>query len=96
MNQLTGAGIAKRKDIYNEITDFVINHLESGNVIWRKGWNSLGLPRNIITNHNYRGWNLFYLNFISLFHNYKTPYFITYKQAEEKGAVLPKKIHCAK
>src|SRR5688500_14003731 len=72
MKQLTSAGIAKRKDIYKEITDFVINHLESGNVIWRKGWNSLGLPKNIITNHQYRGWNLYYLNFISLFYNYKT------------------------
>jgi antirestriction protein ArdC len=91
MDQLTSAGIAKRKDIYKEITDFVINHLESGNVIWRKGWNSLGLPRNIITDYKYRGWNLYYLNFIIVLQNYKTPYFLTYKQTQEKGAHIRKR-----
>src|SRR4051812_24089730 len=88
MNQLTNRPIGNRKDIYKQITEVVITHLESGNVVWKKGWNSLGLPKNAITNHQYRGWNAFYLNFITVIHNYKIPYFLTYRQAVEKGGYI--------
>ncbi len=73
------------KDTYQKITDYVIEQLEKGEIIWRKGWNRLGLPKNIITGHCYKGWNVFLLNFVTMFHSYKTPYFITYKQALEAG-----------
>jgi antirestriction protein ArdC len=75
-------------DTYQRITDFVVEHLEKGNVIWQKGWNTLGLPKNIITGRHYQGWNIFLLNFITLYHGYKTPYFITYKQAMSAGGTV--------
>jgi antirestriction protein ArdC len=68
-------------DTYQRITDYVIEQLEKGYVVWEKGWNTLGLPKNIVTGHHYKGWNVFLLNFITMYHAYKTPYFITYKQA---------------
>lgn len=78
----------KNTDTYQRITDFVIQQLEKGNVIWQQGWNSLGLPKNIITNHIYQGWNVFLLNFITLYYKFKTPYFLTYVQAMQAGGTI--------
>lgn len=75
-------------DTYQRITDFVIEQLEKGKVIWQQGWNSFGLPKNIISGRVYNGWNVFLLNFITLSHEYKTPYFITYKQAMDAGGTI--------
>lgn len=74
-----------KKDVYQEVTQQVISALEQGHIIWKQGWNNLGLPKNIAAGNQYRGWNLFYLNFITLYKGYKTPYFITYKQAQDLG-----------
>ena len=75
-------------DTYQRITDSVINQLEIGEIVWQKGWNILGLPKNIATNHHYKGWNIFFLNFVTSFYKYKTPYFITYKQTLDKGGTI--------
>lgn len=75
-------------DTYQKITDFVIEQLGKGQVIWQKGWNALGLPKNIITRHHYKGWNTFLLNFITMYKEYKSPYFITYKQAMDMGGTI--------
>ena len=75
-------------DAYQRITGYVISQLENGEIVWQKGWNSLGLPKNIATNHQYRGWNIFFLNFVTSFFKYKTPYFLTYKQALDKGGKI--------
>lgn len=75
-------------DTYQEVTDAVIKALEEGTVIWQCPWNQVGLPKNITTNVNYRGWNLFLLNFHSMIKGYATPYYITYKQAQQlKGSI---------
>lgn len=75
-------------DTYKRITDFVIEQLEHGEVIWRKGWNELGLPQNIVSGNQYKGWNSFLLNFITMHKGFKTPYFITYKQAMSAGGTI--------
>lgn len=74
-----------KRDVYQEVTQQVICALEQGQIIWKQGWSKLGLPKNIAAGNHYRGWNLFYLNFIALYKGYKTPYFITYKQALDLG-----------
>ncbi|WP_374950255.1 ArdC-like ssDNA-binding domain-containing protein [Mucilaginibacter sp.] len=75
-------------DTYQEVTDAVIKALEEGTVIWQCPWNQVGLPKNITTNINYRGWNLFLLNFHSSIKGYPTPYYLTYKQANDlKGSI---------
>jgi antirestriction protein ArdC len=34
---------AMYKDIYQTLTDYVLQTLEKGEVIWQRGWNTLGL-----------------------------------------------------
>jgi len=70
------------KDIYQQVTDAVIESLENGNIIWRQSWNSLGLPKNITTNKQYRGWNVFWLNFHTQIKGYQTPFYLTFNQAK--------------
>lgn len=77
-------------DVYSQVTNFVMEQLEKGIIIWRKGWNSKGFPKNIITGQPYRGWNVFFLNFITLFKGYATPYFLTFNQAQTKGGHIRK------
>ncbi|MET3980418.1 antirestriction protein ArdC [Mucilaginibacter sp. UYP25] len=77
-------------DTYQEVTDAVIKALEEGTIIWQCPWNQVGLPKNITTNVNYRGWNLFLLNFHSMIKGYPTPYYITYKQAQKLGGIIKK------
>ncbi|HUN01240.1 MAG TPA: zincin-like metallopeptidase domain-containing protein [Niabella sp.] len=80
----------KVNDVYSQVTNFVLEQLEKGMIVWRKGWNSKGLPKNIITGKPYRGWNTLYLNFITLIKEYASPYFLTFKQAQAKGGRIRK------
>jgi antirestriction protein ArdC len=48
------------KDTYQEVTDTVIKALEEGTVIWQSSWNDAGLPKNITTGINYRGWIVYW------------------------------------
>lgn len=74
-----------KRDVYQEVTQQVISALEQGHIIWKQGCNNIGLPKNVAAGNHYRGWNLFDLNFIALYKGYKTPYFLTYKQAQNLG-----------
>lgn len=76
------------KDIYQQVTDVVIESLEQGNVVWRQTWNSFGLPKNITTGKPCRGWNVFWLNFHTMIKGYSTPYYLTFHQAQGlKGTI---------
>lgn len=88
MKHQIGKANGEIKDTYQRITDYVIEQLENGEIIWQKKWNCAGLPKNIITGHIYMGWNVFFLNFITQLCNYKTPYFLTYKQAMDAGGLI--------
>jgi len=78
------------RDVHQRITDFVLAKLEAGEIIWRKGWNSCGMPKNYFTGRHYQGWNMFLLNFITVERSYHTPFFITYKQAQAMGGTIRK------
>jgi antirestriction protein ArdC len=78
------------KDIYSQITETVLDALEQGNIIWHKPWNSYGLPKNYTTSRQYRGWNVFWLNFITSYKQYSTPYFLTFNQAQKIGGKIKK------
>jgi antirestriction protein ArdC len=78
------------KDTYQEVTDAVIKALEEGTVIWQCSWNHVGLPKNITTGIEYRGWNIFWLNFHTMLNGYATPYYLTYKQAQALGGNIRK------
>lgn len=81
------------KDVYAEVTSYVIQALEQGTVIWQKPWHDVGLPQNITTKTAYRGWNAFLLNFVCLYKHYSLPYFITYRQAQMLGGTVKRGEH---
>lgn len=77
-------------ELADQVTNEVIAQLEQGKVFWKKPWTSYGLPKNYKSGRQYEGFNAFFLNYITDKKNYKTPYFITYKQAQELGGNVRK------
>lgn len=76
------------KDVYQQTTDLVIESLEKGDIIWQQSWSKVGLPKNITTGKEYRGWNVFWLNFHTMINGYKTPFYLTFNQAKAlKGSI---------
>lgn len=74
-------------DIYQMVTDRIAAQLEQGKVPWHKPWNvKVGMPKNLITGKEYQGVNLVLLGS----QNYDNPYWLSYKQATEKGANIRK------
>jgi len=66
-------------DVYQIITDKIINLLENGVVPWRRPWTSTGMPRNLVSKKPYRGVNVFLLSASK----YTSPFWLTYRQANE-------------
>lgn len=69
-------------DMYQVVTDRIIERLESGELSWRKTWSSYGLARNYQSKKAYKGINMLIMNF---FVSHEIPYYLTYKQAQEMG-----------
>jgi antirestriction protein ArdC len=77
------------RDFRQEVTDRIISMLEKGVAPWQKPWSpseaSLAMPRNPITDRNYRGGNAVHLMATALQRGYDDPRWMTYKQASEHG-----------
>lgn len=72
---------------YEIITDRILDMLDSGTVPWRKPWTATGgLPRNLVSGKPYRGINVF----LTLASDYASPYWLTYKQAKDRGGQVRK------
>src|SRR5579864_3330276 len=70
------------QSVYEVITNRIIAQLESGVAPWHKPWKARGkngLPRNLVTQHEYRGINVWIL----LSSGYASPYWLTFRQARE-------------
>src|SRR5437868_14623623 len=67
-------------NIYEIITEKIIEQLEKGVVPWRKPWKTIS-PQNLVSKKEYRGINSILLN-CSPFQN---PYFLTFNQARSLG-----------
>jgi antirestriction protein ArdC len=71
-------------NIYEKITNIIINKLEQGIVPWQQPWTSAWPPRNLVTKKPYRGINLLLLSD----RKYELPYFLTFRQVKRlKGSV---------
>ena len=68
-------------DIYKQVTARIIELLETGMIPWQKPWVSSNGPMNLVSKKPYRGINSFLLNCSP----YGSPYWMTYRQAAEKG-----------
>ena len=76
------------KNVYEIITQKVIEKIEAGGLApWQKPWQSANhRPANLITKKPYKGINAFLL----ALNEYESPYYLTYKQAKEKGGSVKK------
>lgn len=78
-----------KSDVYQIITDRIISLLEKGVAPWRKPWNTAGLdngPANLVSKKHYQGIN----SFLLACQSYESPFWLTYKQAQEKGGNIRK------
>lgn len=86
---LTQPSAPAPRDFRQEVTDRIISMLERGVAPWQKPWNpaeaSVAMPRNPITDRNYRGGNAIHLMATALQRGYNDPRWMTYKQAAEHG-----------
>ncbi len=74
-------------EIYQRITDLVIEQLEKGVKPWARPFVSPGvLPMNLISKAPYRGINLFILSSLG----FGSPYFLTFKQVKRLGGTVIK------
>lgn len=78
------------KNVYEIITERICAQLEKGTIPWQKPWNSPEgsnlLPRNLASGKAYRGVNVFLLHAMA----YESPYWVTFKQAQERGGTVRK------
>jgi antirestriction protein ArdC len=70
--------------VYEKITDIIIEKLEQGVVPWHKPWNSYGAPINLVSKRSYRGINVFLLMAL----DYEFPYYLSFKQAKQLGGTI--------
>jgi len=83
----------QRRDIYQEVTDRILEILDRGVVPWRnpiKRGSSDGWPKNLDSGKNYRGINVFLLTFQSWDKGYGTDYWTTFRQATNLGGKIRK------
>jgi len=74
----------KKTDIYQMITDGMIEKLEEGIVPWQKPWASHNpWPMNISSKRAYRGINTLILYLENMAHGYNSPYWLTFNQAKK-------------
>ncbi len=73
-------------DVYGIVTEKIISMLDNGIVPWRRPWTSTGLPRNLVSKKPYRGVNVFLLSASK----YVSPFWLTYRQANELGGHVRK------
>jgi antirestriction protein ArdC len=78
-----------KRDIYQEITDRVIESIEKGVLPWACEWETDGgefcLPVNFSTGENYKGINIMLLWMAQHVGAFSSSHWMTYKQAKAKG-----------
>lgn len=76
-------------DVYEMVTNQIIELLEAGTVPWQKPWTETGVPMNLISKRTYRGINLWLL--LSL--NYERNFYLTWDQLKKVGGSVNKDEH---
>lgn len=77
---------------YEVVTNKIIEMLKVGTVPWRKPWKGgeAALPRALVSGKPYRGINVFLLTTTAQVAGYTSPYWLTFKQALERGGHVRK------
>ncbi len=77
-----------RSDIYQEVTNTIIQQLEAGTAPWIKPWTGADnglVPYNASTDTPYRGINVLMLWSAAVVRGFESDAWVTYKQAQAKG-----------
>ena len=76
-----------KRNVYDIVTERIIDLLEEGTVPWRRPWTGGGqLPTNLVSKKGYRGVNVFLLATMA----YESPFWLTYNQARTLGGCVRK------
>lgn len=79
-------------DIYQRVTDRILELLDQGTVPWRQPIKRTtagdGFPKSLNTGRAYRGINVFLLAATAWIKGYESNYWLTFKQAEQRGAKI--------
>jgi antirestriction protein ArdC len=73
-------------NVYQIVTERIIQSLEQGVIPWRRPWKVASHPRNFVSSKPYRGINVLLL----ATQGYSSPFWLTYKQATERGGYVRK------
>lgn len=76
----------EKSDVYQIITDRIIELLENGVAPWRKPWSCGKAPTNLVSGKEYQGINTFLLAHSA----WNSPYWLTFKQAQDRGGHVRK------
>lgn len=83
-----------QNDIYQAVTDRILELLDRGVAPWRQPirgqGNSSEPPSNLHTNRHYRGINVFLLAVTAWAEGYASPHWLTFRQAQERGGHVRK------
>jgi len=77
--------------VYSIVTEQILKQLETGVAPWHRPW-ATQTPKNLASGRGYRGINVFLL----ASNGYGSPYWLTYKQATERGGHVRKGEHGTK
>ncbi len=73
-------------NIYEIVTEQILEIMAQGIIPWKKPWNARGSHRNLVSGKQYRGVNVFLLSCSP----FSSPWWMTFKQATEKGGKVQK------
>jgi len=83
-----------RLDIYAQVTETIVQAIESGAGTWHMPWHSseapLHRPRNVVSGLPYKGINILVLWAQAVLNRYETGVWATYRQWQELGAQVRK------
>lgn len=84
-----------RGSVYDKLTpqrkmlvDMILQNLESGAGLWKKGWRSGGMPENAVTGKKYCGVNNMFLTYVSMLRGYRDNRWLTFNQMKERYGAL--------
>lgn len=76
-------------DIYEMVTNLIIERLEAGVIPWHMPWKTFaGAPQNLMYRKVYRGFNFWYL--LTVADRLGSPFFLTFNQVKELGGHVRK------
>ena len=76
----------RKPNVYQLVTERIIERLQSGVVPWHRPWADTGPPKNLISGREYHGVNVFLLASIG----YDSPYWLTWTQLKRLGGYVRK------